>query len=66
MKRYLRPLGILAGSDARRAIAVGLAQPLAGGRLAFSLVEEIVRGKDRRIVRPRRAASAQTCTARRW
>jgi dihydropteroate synthase len=50
VKRYLRPLGILAGSDARRAIAVGLAQPLAGGRLAFSLVEEIVRGKDRRIV----------------
>ena len=50
MKRYLRPLGILAGKDAADAVAAGLAQPLAGGRFAFALVEEIERGKARRIV----------------
>ncbi len=43
MKRYLRPLGLLSGSAARDAIAAGLALPLAGGPLAYSLVEVIER-----------------------
>ena len=43
MKRYLRPLGLLSGSAAREAIASGLALPLAGGPLAYSLVEVIER-----------------------
>jgi dihydropteroate synthase len=43
MKRYLRPLGILSGAAAREAITTGLAQPLAGGPLAYSLVEIIER-----------------------
>ena len=43
MKRYLRPLGLLSGSAAREAIASGLALPLAGGPLAYSLVEIIER-----------------------
>jgi dihydropteroate synthase len=43
MKRYLRPLGLLSGTAARDAIAAGLALPLAGGPLAFSLVEVIER-----------------------
>ena len=43
MKRYIRPLGILSGTAARDAIAAGLAQPLAGGPLAYSLVEIIER-----------------------
>jgi dihydropteroate synthase len=43
MKRYLRPLGLLSGSAAHKAVAAGLALPLAGGALAFSLVEVIER-----------------------
>jgi dihydropteroate synthase len=43
MKRYLRPLGILSGTTARGAVAAGLALPLAGGPLAYSLVEIIER-----------------------
>jgi dihydropteroate synthase len=43
MKGYLRPLGLLSGSAARDAVAGGLAVPLAGGPLAFSLVEIIER-----------------------
>jgi dihydropteroate synthase len=39
MKRYLRPLGLLSGAAARD----GLALPLAGGPLGFSLVEIIER-----------------------
>ncbi|MDB5397646.1 MAG: folP [Rhodospirillales bacterium] len=53
MKRYLRPLGMLAGAAARDAIAAGLALPLAGGPQAFSLVEIIERAGskfERRIV----------------
>jgi len=46
--RYLRPLGILSGDGARRAIDDGLALPLAGGPLAFSLAEIIERGADTR------------------
>lgn len=49
MTRYLRPLGLLSGSAARLAIAQGQALPLAGGPLAFSLVEVIARGAERRI-----------------
>jgi dihydropteroate synthase len=43
VKRYLRPLGLLSGAAARDAIAAGLARPLAGGPLAYSLVEVIER-----------------------
>jgi dihydropteroate synthase len=43
VKRYLRPLGLLSGSAARDAVTAGLALPLAGGPLAFSLVEVIER-----------------------
>jgi dihydropteroate synthase len=45
VKRYTRPLGILSGATAREAVAAGLALPLAGGPLAFSLVEIIERHK---------------------
>ncbi len=43
MKRYLRPLGILSGTAARDAVAAGLAQPLARGSLAYTLLEVIER-----------------------
>ncbi len=43
MKRYLRPLGILSGQAAHDAISAGLAEPLAGGPLAYALVEVIER-----------------------
>jgi dihydropteroate synthase len=55
MKRYLRPLGILAGTAARDAVTAGLALPLAGGPLAYSLVEIIERTGpkiERRVVEP--------------
>jgi dihydropteroate synthase len=55
VKRYFRPLGLLSGSAARDAIAGGLALPLAGGPLAFSLVEVIERhaaGDIRRAIVP--------------
>ena len=43
MKRYFRPLGLLAGAAARDAIATGLALPLPGSTLAYALVENITR-----------------------
>jgi dihydropteroate synthase len=55
VKRYLRPLGLLSGVAASDAVAAGLAQPLAGGPLAFSLVEVIERhgaGDIRRAIVP--------------
>jgi dihydropteroate synthase len=51
MKRYLRPLGILSGAAARLAIAEEQALPLAGGPLAFSLVEIIERDDAGQVVR---------------
>jgi dihydropteroate synthase len=48
--RYLRPLGILSGVTARRAMDQHKAMPLAGGPLAFSLVEIIDRARDPQIV----------------
>lgn len=42
---WLRPLGWLSGSTAASAVSQGLALPLAGGGLAFSLVEIIGRGE---------------------
>jgi dihydropteroate synthase len=60
MKRYLRPLGLLSGSAARDAVAGGLALPLAGGPLAFTLVEVIERyamGDIRRSIVPASAYS---------
>jgi dihydropteroate synthase len=50
MTRYLRPLGILSGDAARVAVVQGRALPLAGGPLAFSLVEIIERSRDSQIV----------------
>ena len=43
MPRYLIPRGIIAGPAAERAVAAGVALPLAGGPLAFSMVEAIER-----------------------
>jgi dihydropteroate synthase len=43
MTRYLIPRGIISGPAAGRAIGAGLAVPLAGGPLAFSLAEGIAR-----------------------
>ncbi len=50
MTRYLRPLGILSGVAALRAVDQHKALPLAGGPLAFSLVEIIERAGARQIV----------------
>lgn len=44
---YLRPVGILHGSEAEAAIFGGLALPLAGGPAAFSAVEVLARTADR-------------------
>jgi len=55
VKCYPRPLGLLSGSAAREAVAAGLALPLAGGPLAYSLVEMIERhapGDIRRAINP--------------
>jgi dihydropteroate synthase len=43
MNRYLVPRGIVAGPAAERAVAARLALPLAGSRLAFTMVEVIER-----------------------
>lgn len=43
MTRYLIPRGILSGAAADRAIAAGLAVPLAGGPLAFTLADGVER-----------------------
>jgi len=62
MKRYLRPLGILSGAAARDAIATGLGLPLAGGPLAYSLVEIIERhgpGDIRRKIAPLARATGE-------
>ena len=40
---YLRPAGVLSGAAARAAIAAGAARRLAGGRLAFSACEVLLR-----------------------
>ena len=58
MKRYLRPLGLLSGAAA----CDGLALPLAGGPLGFSLVEVIERvalGDIRRHVVPVRDVAGE-------
>jgi dihydropteroate synthase len=55
MRRYFRPLGLLSGSAARRAVAEGRALALADGPLAYSLVEVIERspnGITRYIISP--------------
>ena len=46
---WLRPLGLLCGQAAREAVAAGLARPLAGADLAFSLVMALGLGFDRRL-----------------
>lgn len=47
--RLIEPLGLLAGGAAAEAVAHGLALPLAGGRLAFSLAR-LIDGETPRIV----------------
>ena len=44
---YLRPAGLLAGVEARAAAAEGIALPLAGGPVAFTLCEVMVRRNGR-------------------
>jgi dihydropteroate synthase len=46
---WLRPLGLLCGNAAREAVAAGLARPLAGAGLAFTLVAAFGLGSDRRL-----------------
>ena len=46
---WLRPLGLLCGYAASRAVASGLARPLAGADLAFTLVAALGLGSDRRL-----------------
>ena len=46
---WLRPLGLLLGHAAREAVAAGLARPLAGAGLAFTLVAALGLGSDRRL-----------------
>jgi dihydropteroate synthase len=46
---WLRPLGLLCGYAARDAVAAGLARPLAGADLAFTLVAALGLGSDRRF-----------------
>ena len=43
---WLRPLGIVRGSIAARAVAAGLGAPLAGGSAAFTMVEALARRPD--------------------
>src|SRR5689334_7563738 len=45
MTRYLIPRGLIHGSAAARAIAAGIALPLAGGPLAFTAAEAIERSE---------------------
>jgi dihydropteroate synthase len=45
---YVRPVGLLAGADARAALDAGTALPLGGGPLAFALCELITRGPTHR------------------
>ncbi len=58
MTRYLRPIGILSGTAARQAIEQHQALPLAGGPLAFTLVEIIERTGSRHII-PAKDATAE-------
>jgi dihydropteroate synthase len=51
MTRFLRPLGFISGSTARAAVEQGRALPLAGGPLAFTLVEIIERAGPGRVAR---------------
>ena len=46
---WLRPLGLLCGHAASEAVAAGLARPLAGADLAFTLVAAIGLGSDRHL-----------------
>jgi dihydropteroate synthase len=55
---YYRPLGLISGNAAADAIAAGSALPLAGGPLAFTLVEVIERRDDLSIARTLAPAGA--------
>ncbi len=58
---HLRPVGLVTGSAAARAIAAGLALPLAGSATAFTLVEVLARTGDRIV-----AALAGLPALRNW
>ena len=52
-KLYLRPIGFLYGDMAAKAVAEGLALPLAGGAIAFTaaeLIEGTPRAAKRRLI----------------
>ena len=51
MPDYLIPRGLLQGDAAARTVESGLALPLAGGPLAFTMVEALERAADRHVAR---------------
>jgi dihydropteroate synthase len=59
---WLRPLGLICGSAAAAAIASGLARPLAGADLAFTLVAALGLGSDGRLA----TVSAPISEFERW
>lgn len=62
MKTYLRPIGLLYGATASAAIAEGLALPVAGGSIAFTvaeLIEGTPRKAERRLISPKELASSR-------
>jgi dihydropteroate synthase len=62
---YLKPIGLIGGASARRAVADGVAQGLAGGPLAFTAVELIRRGAgDRRDAAVLNVGSLRSCRLR--
>jgi len=62
MTRYLIPRGLISGPGAARAIETGVALPLAGGSLAFAMVEAIEREAGQAgLRRPLDLAAARAC-----
>jgi len=59
---WLRPLGLLSGYAASSAVASGLARPLVGADLAFTLVAALGLGSDRRLT----SVTAPICELEGW
>ncbi len=59
---WLRPLGLLCGHAAREAVGAGLARPLAGADVAFTLVTALGLGCDRRLA----SVTAPTAALEGW
>ncbi len=64
MTRYYRPLGFLAGAIAQEAVEQLQALPLAGGPLAFTLIEIIDRDPDGHVTRRIEPAAGSGVTLR--